>query len=301
MKAKELVLGTAQLGFKYGIANKEGEPTIDRAFSIMKFAVELGISYFDTAYSYGESEARIGKFSKIYREYGNKINIITKMPSLKGKIINKERINKYFFESLKRLNRNSIYCYMIHNFDDIVNNSKIINEAFLSLKEEGFIEKIGVSVYDKFQIEYLLKNFRFDLIQLPVNIFDQRLLRSGILYDLKKKNIEIHARSIFLQGLIFMDKNSLPSSLVGAVPYLEKLEKVSLEVGATKMEIALSFVNPISEIDKIVIGVEKVEQLKQAVNAFNKVRNSDKLKNIITFDSFAIEDENIIDPRRWIK
>ncbi|RLF43998.1 MAG: hypothetical protein DRN09_03900, partial [Thermoplasmata archaeon] len=175
------------------------------------------------------------------------------------------------------------------------------NEAFLSLKEEGFIEKIGVSVYDKFQIEYLLKNFRFDLIQLPVNIFDQRLLRSGILYDLKKKNIEIHARSIFLQGLIFMDKNSLPSSLVGAVPYLEKLEKVSLEVGATKMEIALSFVNPISEIDKIVIGVEKVEQLKQAVNAFNKVRNSDKLKNIITFDSFAIEDENIIDPRRWIK
>jgi len=301
MKAKELVLGTAQLGFKYGIANKEGKPTIDRAFSIMKFAVELGISYFDTAYSYGESEARIGKFSKIYREYGNKINIITKMPSLKGKIINKERINKYFFESLKRLNRNSIYCYMIHNFDDIVNNSKIINEAFLSLKEEGFIEKIGVSVYDKFQIEYLLKNFRFDLIQLPVNIFDQRLLRSGILYDLKKKNIEIHARSIFLQGLIFMDKNSLPSSLVGAVPYLEKLEKVSLEVGATKREIALSFVNSISEIDKIVIGVEKIEQLKQAVNAFNKVRNSDKLKNIITFDSFAIEDENIIDPRRWRK
>jgi len=301
MKANKLILGTAQLGFKYGIANEEGKPSEDESFSIMKFAIEFGISYFDTAYSYGDSETIMGKFLKTYKKYKDKVNIITKMPSLQGRIVNEKLINRYFFKSLERLGKRSVYSYMIHDFNDIVNNSNIINEAFLSLKEKGFIEKIGVSVYNKSQIEYLLKNFKFDLIQLPINIFDQRLLKSSVLYDLKKKNIEIHARSIFLQGLIFMDKNSLPSSLVGAASYLEKLEKISLEVSATKIEIALSFVNSISEIDKIIIGVEKIEQLKEDVNAFNKARDFNKLKNITSFDSLVIEDENIIDPSRWRK
>ena len=83
MKENKLVLGTAQLGLNYGIANVIGKPTEKQALEIMKYAVENGINYFDTAHSYGNSEIIIGKFLNFYKNYKNKVNIITKMPSLK--------------------------------------------------------------------------------------------------------------------------------------------------------------------------------------------------------------------------
>jgi len=119
------------------------------------------------------------------------------------------------------------------------------------------------------------------------------------LCDLKKKGIEIHARSIFLQGLVSLDENFLPPNLLGAIPYIKRLREISSQLDITKEEIALLFVNSIDEIDKIVVGVEKIEQLKQNVDTFHKVKNLDKLKNVISFDSFFIKDENIINPAKW--
>jgi len=74
MKESKLVLGTAQLCLDYGIANKSGKPEENKAFEIMKYAAENGINYFDTAYSYGNSETTIGKFLNTYKSYKNKIN-----------------------------------------------------------------------------------------------------------------------------------------------------------------------------------------------------------------------------------
>jgi len=266
----------------------------------MKYAVENGISYFDTAYSYGNGEVIIGKFLNVYKAYKNKINIITKMPSLKRKKVNEEIINNYFLESLRRLGQESIYCYMIHDFNDIENNCNVIGKTFLKLKEEGYIKKLGVSVYDEFQIRFLLKNFKFDLIQLPISIFDQRLIESDSLLEIKRKNIEIHARSVFLQGLIFLDENTVPIGLKKVKNYIERLNVISLKFKFSKEEIALLFVNAISEIDKIVIGVEKIEQLKKDVEILSKSESFDKIKTLLNFKDFFIEDTNIIEARRWI-
>jgi len=300
MKESKLVLGTAQLGLDYGIANKEGRPSEKEAFKIMKSAVESGILYFDTAHSYGNSEIIIGKFLNFHKNYKDKINIITKMPSLKNKKIDEKKINNIFYNSLHRLRENSIYCYMVHDFNDIVNNCNVINKIFLKFKYEGLIKKIGVSVYDKSQIKFLLRNFNFDLIQIPINIFDQRLLKEDTLIDLNKRSIDIYARSVFLKGLIFLEKNNLPSKVKNAKKQLEKLNDISLKFNLSKEEIALIFVNSICEIDKIVIGVEKIEQLKRNIKILNNLKNFNKIKTIINFKDFIIEDENIIDPRKWV-
>lgn len=300
METNKLVLGTAQLGLNYGIANKTGKPVESEALEIMKYAVENGISYFDTAYSYGNSEIIIGKFLDLHKNYKNRINIITKMPSLKKEKLNEKNINNRFFESLNRLGQKSIYCYMVHDFNDIRNNCDEIGKVFLKFKENNYIKKIGVSIYDKSQIKFLLKNFDFDLIQIPINIFDQRLLMDDILVDLKKRGIEIYTRSVFLQGLIFLDKNNLPLKFKSIKKQLEKLNDISLKFNLSKEEIALIFVSTINEIDKIVIGIEKIEQLKRNIKIANNFKNFNKIKSIINFKDFAIEDEDMIDPRKWV-
>ena len=299
MKENKLVLGTAQLGLDYGIANKSGKPEENKAFEIMKYALENGINYFDTAYSYGNSEIIIGKFLNFHKNYKNKVNIITKLPSLKEEKLDEKNINDCFFESLHRLEQKSLYCYMIHDFKDIENNCDEIEKVFLKLKENGYIKKIGVSVYDNFQINFLLNNFDFDLIQLPINIFDQRFITDDFLQRLKRENIEIHARSIFLQGLLFLEENNIPPKMNKFKDYISSLNEISLKYNLSKEEIALLFVNTINEIDKIVIGVEKISQLQRNVKILGKSESFNKIKALINFEDFFIKDTNIIDPREW--
>lgn len=299
MKENKLILGTAQLGFKYGIANTIGKPTEKQAIEIMKYAVENGIRYFDTAYNYNDSESRIGIFLNFYKNYKNKVNIITKMPSLKEEKLDEKNINDRFFESLHRLEQESIFCYMVHDFNDIKNNSYLMTKIFFKLKNDGYIKKIGVSVYDENQIKFLIRNFDFDLIQIPINIFDQRLLKDDILLDLKKRGIEIYARSVFLQGLIFLDRNNLPLKFKSIEKYLEKINNISLKFNIPKEDIALLFINSINEIDRIVIGVEKIEQLKKNIGALNRSENFTKIERAINFQDLFIENKEIIDPRKW--
>ncbi len=299
MKENKLVLGTAQLGLNYGIANKTGKPEENKAFEIMKYAAENGISYFDTAYSYGNSEIIIGKFLYIYKAYKNKINIITKMTPLKKKKLNEKNVNNRFFESLHRLGQESVYCYMIHDFKDIENNCDEIGKVFLKLKENNYIKKIGVSIYDQFQLKFLFKHFDFDLIQLPISIFDQKFITDNFLQRLKRKNIEIHARSIFLQGLLFLEENNIPPKMIKFKDYTSSLNEISLKYNLSKEEIALLFVNTINEIDKIVIGVEKISQLQRNVKILIKSESFNKIKTLINFEDLFIKDTNIIDPRRW--
>jgi uncharacterized protein len=300
MRENKLVLGTVQLGLNYGIANKIGKPTQNEAFEIMKYAAESGISYFDTAHSYGNSEIMIGKFLNFYKNYKNKIKIITKMPSLKKEILNEKNIYNYFFESLHRLEQESLYCYMVHDFNNIENNCDEIEKVFLKLKENNYIKNIGFSIYDQFQLEFLFKYFDFDLIQLPISIFDQRFISDNFLKRLKRKNIKIHARSIFLQGLLFLEENNLPPKMNKFKDYISSLNEISFKYNLSKEEIALLFVNTINEVDKIVIGVEKVGQLQRNVKILTKSESFNKIKKLINFEDFFIKDLNVIDPRRWI-
>jgi len=299
MKENKLGFGTAHFGLDYGLANKSGKPEENKAFEIMKYAAEKGINYFDTAYSYGNSEIIIGKFLNFHKNYKNKVNIITKMPSLEEEKLDEKNINDRFFESLYRLDQKSIFCYMVHDFNDIKNNSYLISNTLFKLKNDGYIKKIGVSVYDENQINFLLRNFDFDLIQVPINVFDQRLLKDDILLDLKKRGIEIYARSVFLQGLIFLDRDNLPLKFKSIEKYLEKINNISLKFNIPKEGIALLFINSINEIDRIIIGVEKIEQIKKNIGALNRSKDFTKIERAINFQDLFIKNIKMIDPRKW--
>lgn len=304
MNISKITLGTAQIGFDYGIANKIGKPEFQTSMEILHFAYNNGINTFDTAPDYGNSEEIIGKFisSKIKNQDKAPI-IISKMPPFKpnqyidyNSVYNyiKNQINK----SISSLNLKSIPIYLIHHAKDILFRENLIIECLEQIKKEGLINRFGVSVYNPKEVERLLKFKDIDVIQVPINIFDRRMITTKLLKKLKQKNYIIFARSIYLQGLFFIPPEKLPKHLEMAKEYLVKLGNIANEYNIDIAKLALLFVRDLPEIDSLVIGAEKVEQLKDNLNIINEDPLDDDLRQLI-MEEFSEIPEKIINPSLW--
>ena len=142
----KIALGTVQWGLNYGISNKKGIPSKDELNRILSFADKSGINLLDTASAYGNSEARIGDFSK------NKFNIVTKIGISENDISIKEKIKK----SLKKLKSNSVYGCLFHDTINFLKYPSAWNEIQVQ-KKEGLIKKIGFSLYNPQELEKLFE------------------------------------------------------------------------------------------------------------------------------------------------
>lgn len=291
----KLTLGTAQLGFQYGINNQLGKPSKEEALIILENAYNNGISSFDTASSYGNSEKLLGYFltKKKIRNYF----ITTKLNSISKIKLNTQDLEKIVFTEIKKslinLNVKSIQNYLIHDYNDILKYEHLI-DILINAKKKKLINNLGVSVYTPDQAETVINLKLFDSIQIPINIFDQRFLQSNILTRLKDNNLLIFGRSIFLQGLIFMPINRLPRKLNNFHTYLIKLKEFCYNNKINISSIAMNFVKKIPELDSILIGVESVDQLRQNLNYFSR-----KFEFEIDYTLFKINNNNLIDPRKW--
>jgi|SaaInlStandDraft_4_1057021.scaffolds.fasta_scaffold36420_1 aryl-alcohol dehydrogenase-like predicted oxidoreductase len=284
---KKIVLGSVQFGEKYGISNVSGQTSIHQVYKILDYALINSINTIDTAPSYGGSEEIIGNI------LNDKWKIITKTKYSNGEVEFEEIVSN-FNESLKKLKVDSVHGLLVHNGDQLLGkNGELIFSAMKKLKDLGVVDKIGVSVYDSIQIKKIINKFEIDIIQLPFNIFDQRLLKDGTLHDLKNKNIEIHARSIFLQGLLLMDIKSIPAYFNPILDTLKKYHTEARYLSMTNLEFALSFVNSVKEIDCLVIGVETLKHLEDMTNSSFLDLDVEKFK------SLAIYDKKFINPSNW--
>ncbi|MBT4731423.1 aldo/keto reductase, partial [Candidatus Woesearchaeota archaeon] len=207
----KLALGTAQFGLDYGISNVHGKTDKHNVNQILEFAYNNNIDTIDTAAMYGNAESVVG--GSINNSHSWKI--VTKTPSFIGDCVDKtdvERLRRAFKKSILNLGRKNIYGLLIHSCDDLFKpGGSLLFKEMEALKSIGAVEKIGVSVYSSRQIEMVLNKFNIDLIQLPINILDQNLLIDGWLKKIKEKGIEIHARSVFLQGVLLMPRHTLPA------------------------------------------------------------------------------------------
>jgi aryl-alcohol dehydrogenase-like predicted oxidoreductase len=288
----KIVLGTAQFGLNYGVSNNNGKTTKNQASEILDFAWNSGVDTIDTANAYGDSEQVIGKLSR-----NHDWNIITKTPHCNDSKISKHyllSLDKAFNQSLFSLKTGNVDTLLVHSATDLIKpGGALLYKKIKQLKEERLIRKIGVSVYDYKQIDYILDNYHFDIIQLPISIIDQRLITSGHLGKIKLNGIEIHARSVFLQGLLLMPLNILPSYFSKIYKNLNFFSDYASEISLTKVELALGYVQSIKEIDKIVVGVNTVDQLHEIINASTVKVDKKKCLNISVFD------EDYINPYNW--
>lgn len=288
----KLALGTVQFGIDYGISNKSGQSSLEEVRTILEYAEAKGIDLLDTAHGYGESEAVLGKSEK-----ASKFKIVTKTKTFdkEQQITSKsvEQFKEVFFQSLKKLNVDSVYGLMIHHADDLLKpGSEVLFEAMRSFKAQGLVQKIGVSAYHERQIQKILNSYSIDIIQVPVSILDQRLIQNGVLKDLKSLGVEVHTRSAFLQGLIFMDPTNLSSHFDGVKPLLERFQLTLKQEGCSAIEAALGYLGQFKEIDRVVCGVTSVKQLEEVYLGISANYNS-------LFDGFNIDDEKILNPSLW--
>ena len=281
----KITLGTVQFGIQYGISNTHGVPSDSELESIFSVASKLGIQQLDTAKAYGNAEERIGKLSN------SKFDIITKFPNVDSK----EDLELALSESLQKLNVSSIYGYLAHNADVLIQNPSLW-EVLLEAKKEGKIKKIGYSLYTPEQLERLLDlNCIPDLVQLPYSILDRKFEKQ--LSILKQLGTEVHVRSVFLQGLYFMNPNKLPEKLQPFQDSLLELKNLCIENNVSVGEVALNYVISNPNIDKLVIGIETAEQLRENINLVKNWKSNKVLFSKI--EAIEIKDKSLLNPVNW--
>ena len=276
----DITLGTAQLGFEYGIANKNGCPEEKKAVEILETAFDNGIRSFDTAWSYGKSENVIGDF--IVSKKKNPF-IISKLPDIgkagcSGPDSVYKAVKQHVTESLERLKVKKIQVYLLHSAADIGSYGGDVVRSLSKLKSEGMIGLIGVSVYYPEEAQEALAIDEIDAIQAPVNIFDQRFVKSGLLARINKSGRLIFVRSVFMQGLFFLEPDKLPHGLEFTGKYLKSLREFSQSEGIGIQQLAIIFLKSMPEISSMVIGAESKEQVLENIDIFNRTGEDKKLK-----------------------
>lgn len=283
-----LAIGTAQFGLQYGIANKSGRISPQESKSILNLARESSVDLIDTAMSYGKCESILGEIGV------DGFRVITKI-ALESYI--SDSVEHAVFEkvksSLHKMRVNSIYALLLHQPSQLLSTQgDAIYRALLLLKDLGLIQKIGISIYSPNELESILAKYRIDIVQVPFSIFDQRIYFSGWLDKLKRSGIEVHVRSIFLQGLLLLPKNKVPVNFSKWSAKLELWRQWLEHNHLSGVQACLLFALSFEQIDRVIVGVDGVEQFSQALE-FSKKQSS------IYFPDFHIDDENLINPMNW--
>lgn len=286
----KLGIGTVHFGMSYGLNSTNKQLTLREINKILNYARTIKINTIDTAPIYGNSEEKLGKYNI------SDFDIITKTKHFLNKKLDENDVkilDHTFKNSLTLLKKNSIYSLMIHNADDL--KKKGSDKIFFhlqKLKLENKIKKIGVSVYDSKQLEYILNNFDIDLVQLPLSILDRRLIYSGMLDKLIRKKIEVHSRSIFLQGLLLSNER-LPKEFYK----WKKLWKIWYhwlnDNKITALEATVRFAISTKEISRVLVGIQTKKQLEEIVLA------SDGILPEIPSELYT-DDTNLLNPSNWL-
>lgn len=297
-KISEFTLGTVQLGMNYGINNKNGMPSKQEAFDILETAENVGITSFDTAGAYGCSEDILGDYFAKKQE----------RPSIITKIHPEDVAPDKLFDSLvsemqtscKRLKVSTIPFLMLHRESYIKKyGDKLIN-ALNRLKSEGLVSNLGVSFSEKSEIKNLCDPTVFDCVQVPLNLFDSKEISEGTVKWLADSGVSVFVRSIFLQGVFFMDPENLPAHLASAKEPLQKIRKIAESENTSLSEFALSFIRLADGVSSVVLGCDTPAQVRE-----NALQFSDKRISASAYKSIAEIAEQIdpivIRPWEWPK
>ena len=285
-----LALGTAQFGLPYGISNQGGQVGGEEAAAIVRRAWAMGLDTLDTAIAYGESEQRLGDIGV------GRWQVVSKLPALPEFCTDVVGwVEGAVASSLERLRIPRLRGLLVHHSLQLFGpQGEALHRALVALKKEGRVEKVGVSIYDPAELDALLPRFHLDLVQAPFNVLDRRLATSGWLARLHGSGIEVHTRSVFLQGLLLMDPLKRPVAFDRWRPLWEIWHRWLDDRGLTPVQGCMGFALSRSEIARVIVGVDTVAHLREIVNAA-------QTPSVPVPDALITEDLHLLNPSNWAR
>lgn len=288
-ETKKIALGTVQFGKDYGINNFRGKVPQDEVKQILDYAEQNNIKILDSAAVYGDSETVLGNYLE---SKPNSFRVVSKVAA---EVKTSEELRQMFALSLAKLHLDKIYGYLFHDFSCFKSNPNLF-ATMADLKSDGRIQKIGFSLYFPEDIDYLFeKKIKFDLVQFPYSVFDQRFERH--MQQLKELGVEIHTRSVFLQGLVFKRPSALDKEFKNIENKLVRLNQIASDLNLDIAAVCLNFALANPSIDKVVIGVDSLENLKENIVSAQKTNLVSIRINDLSL--LAEKDEQIILPFNW--
>lgn len=278
----KIALGTAQFGLDYGITNAGGQVSLDVVGDLLSMSAAEGINVLDTAIAYGESEKVLGKFDLF------KFDVVSKVPSLKGE---KRTISELARESLESLGIEKLYGFLMHDENDVHNEHL---DSLHELKQQGITDKVGASFYTPEKAILAIETGMMDLIQIPANQLDSRFEEAGVYQVAQQYGVEVHVRSIFLQGLLAVGDSQRPERFKNHAD-LVRFDDCAKGVGLSPLELALDYVSKKTSVDRGVIGCTSCGQLEQIIAAY---RQAEKLATD-SLPLLASDDDILLNPSRW--
>lgn len=256
---KKLALGTVQFGLAYGVANTSGCLTTQEAARVVQAAKLSGIDTLDTAIAYGRSEETLGQLG-----IGG-WKVVTKLPAIPpGSNDVAGWVEAEVCGSLGRLRIDRLHGLLLHRPGDLFGAA---GPAYLSaldaLKDSGLVDKVGVSIYAPDELDSLFALRRFDMVQAPISILDQRMIRSGWTRRLAAVGVELHSRSAFLQGLLLMPETARPKQFSRWSSTWQAWASWLGETGLTPLQACLAYALSVEGVDRVIVGVDGVAHLEE--------------------------------------
>jgi aryl-alcohol dehydrogenase-like predicted oxidoreductase len=296
-RISRFVLGTAQLGMDYGIANVQGQPTEEQAREIVKTALGYGINCFDTAQAYGNSEITLGKALK-YCGAASDIKIVSKLsPELQP--TDNKSVEQSIETSRQNLGIDQLWCLMLHRADWIDVWGEGLGQTLGAGKESGDIKYLGVSVYSLDGARRALEHPNIQVIEVPCNLWDQRMLREGIFNLAKKRDKLCFVRSIYLQGLLLLSPENVAKKLPVARGASQKWCKLAAKFGMEREHLSISF--GLSLNMPLVIGAESIQQVNENVRLCEQSPLSADATQQIWDKMSPVLSDDIVSPMLWGK
>ena len=282
-----LGLGSAQFGCDYGISNTRGRVSEDEVRQILSLAADCRITQIDAAHYYGDVERILGRCWPFPSPFKPQVRTLRLEKGL-------EWLESRLRRSIDHMGLARIHAALVDNAEDLVGAEGDALWARLEkLKAEGLVAKIGISATCNDEPVLLAKRFKPDIMQVPVSILDQRLVKNGAIAQLAGLGVEVQARSVFLQGLIFLPREALPPNLAPIGPHLSRMRRIMAECGADPLHAALSYALNLEGVSTVIVGVASAAELRAIVAA------SERKAPRVMYDMMALNDEIALDPNQW--
>ena len=291
----QLCLGTAQFGLPYGITNTAGQVAESEVRALLIEAAAADVSWLDTAQAYGEAEAVLGRTLTP----GHGFRLISKLPAQShGAFTANDRLawDEAFERSCVRLGEPRLDALLLHSAADLRKpGGDYLREWLLSLRERGLVRRLGVSIYGSADLDGVSADL-LDLVQIPLSLYDQRLLADGTVARLRAQGCAVHARSLYLQGLLLSPTATWPAWVDReAREHHSRLEHLAAARGSALLEFALGFARAQQDLEAVVLGLCSRCELVQLLQAWHNPSPWVGSE----WRHWSLDKSEILDPRRW--